>query len=281
MKRALILSSMLLTAIACKSETPIHSTTPPPPLPPSGCTPEGIVTESDRPIAVCSASPEIVRPIIDSVDFLGSQSYDDNGGTISEYVWELIDAPDGSAAAFPTGVADRLGFTPDMAGEYTARLTVFNDRCIASEPCLATVTAVPNANLWVEMFWQFAGDDMDLHLTQGTSDYESDGDCYYGNCVGGGPDWGVGGSQDDASLDLDDIFETGPENINIEAPAAGSYRVVVHDYPGSEYWGANNVTVKITLGGNVVFNETRTITGEDTYTPFARIDWPSMTVTAL
>ena len=135
------------------------------------------------------------------------------------------------------------------------------------------------------MFWQFPGDDMDLHLVQNNASYLSDGDCYYGNCVTydgtSTLNWGGPSSEDDPHLDLDDIDGVGPENINIQSPAAAEYRVVVHDYPGSERWAANEVTVRIYLGSEMVYEERKSIEGEDVFVPFAIVNWPSGEVTPL
>ena len=91
--------------------------------------------------------------------------------------------------------------------------------------------------------------------------------------------WGEPGGEDDPHLDLDDIERVGPENVNIESPAAGSYRVVVHDYPGSVYAGINEVTVRIHVGGVLVYEESKPIVGEDSYVPFVQVDWPSGVIT--
>lgn len=236
----------------------------------------------DRPVAVCSVSADEVNPIFEQVSFFGNESWDPNGHEIIDYHWQLVEKPSGSAARIPDGQANRSGFFPDMVGEYVAELVVTNDQCVMSPPCRVTVKAVPAEDLWVEMHWQHSGDDMDLHLLEGNAAPESEGDCYYGNCVGGGLDWGRPNDwRDDPALDLDDIPGTGPENINIYAPAAGSYTVVVHDYPGSTYNDINQVTVRIHLAGELVFEDTRAIAGEDRYEYFAIIDWPSMEVTPL
>ena len=238
---------------------------------------------ADAPTAVCSVDPEVVRPITEAATWLGSDSTDP-ADLVLTYDWKLIERPVGSTANMPTGGADRTGFIADLAGEYVAELTVTNSAGVTSTPCEAILTAEPVEALWVEMFWESSGDDMDLHLLAPGGTLETDTDCYFGNCTidswTGGLDWGiVGDSSDDPSLDLDDISETGPENINIDLPEDDVYTVIVHDYPGSVFTAGNPVTVNIYLDGSLQWTDTRVISGEDSYTTFAIIDASNGTVT--
>ena len=69
------------------------------------------------------------------------------------------------------------------------------------------------------------------------------------------------------------------ENINISNPeSTGLYTVVVHDYPGSVYSGSNTVTINIYLNGSMVWSDSKAITVEDSYTPYAQIDWANNTI---
>jgi len=229
--------------------------------------------------AVCGVEPQEVLAIHESAKWVGSDSVADAG--ISGYQWTLLSVPPGSMVPMPAGDADRPGFTPDIAGEYVAALTITDSTGVTSEPCVATLTASPGQGLWIEIFWEHRGDDMDLHLVRGGSWLESDGDCYYSNCVGALLDWGTPGyTGDNPRLDLDDVPGTGPENINIDDPAPGNYSVYVHDYPGSSYWGENNVTMNVYLAGNLEWSETRDVDSEGCYERFVDVAVPSGAITA-
>jgi hypothetical protein len=240
---------------------------------------------STRPIATCQAAPNPVTPPFEAASWLGTGT-DDSGAAIIEYRWELIEAPEGSAVTMPPGDAERHGFTPDQAGQYTASLVVVNEYGDESEPCLAVLDAVPAQNLWIEMFWSEPQDDMDLHLIRQGGRPESDDDCYFANCTPDsfGLNWGGNGASDDPVLDLDDIPGTGPENINIDQPADEVFVVMVHDYEHGffgtveDYPGPNQVTVNVYIDGALAFTDTKAISGENQRVGFAVIDWAAGTV---
>ena len=106
-----------------------------------------------------------------------------------------------------------------------------------------TQTGCVAAQLRVQLSWDTDESDIDLHLIRPNGSVETDDDCYYGNCQGGGLDWGAVGDAGDPLLDVDDVFGFGPENIIISAGAeTGEYRVVVHNFDGA---AATRATVKI------------------------------------
>ena len=242
--------------------------------------------DPDAPVAICSVSPNTVTPPFQAAIFDGSMSYDPSGEPISTYYWELISQPSGSSASLPFNSASQVSdFYADLAGTYTAELTVTNQLGL-TDSCQVTLESLPTQNLWVEMYWEQI-DDMDLHLLAPGGSYgDWDSDCYYLNCTSSAPDWGIlGDSSDDPSLDLDDINGLGPENINIYSPqSSGTYTVVVHDYTGSapmDTQGPNNVTVNVYLNGTMAWSGTRAISGEDSVTPFCSINWGTLSVTPL
>ena len=239
----------------------------------------------EMPVAVCSVDPNPVTPPFQEVTWDGSASFSPSGEAIAKYDWQLVERPVGSVAEMPSGRAIRSGFIPDMAGDYVAELVVTTDAGEVSEPCVVVLESIPAENLWVEMFWDTPNDDMDLHLLRPGGALETNNDCYFMNCVPPSvPDWGRrNDSSDDPALDLDDIEGVGPENINIQSPEAGTFTVVVHDYTGStpDFRGANNVTVNVYLNGAMVWTDTRSISGEGSYTHFAEIDWTRGVVNGL
>ncbi|MEC7984343.1 MAG: choice-of-anchor D domain-containing protein [Myxococcota bacterium] len=232
------------------------------------------------PVAVCEVTPEEIFPHYETATWVGENSYDEAGGEITEYEWTLIERPPGSEAYIPNGGANRPHFSADLAGTYVGQLVVYNEWGRASEPCEASLEAIPRESLWVELYWEHSGDDMDLHIVRPNGQLETDNDCYYWNCVSGGwLDWGIFGLEDDdPSLDLDDITGTGPENTNILAPENGTFEVWVHDFPGSVYTSSNDVTVRIYLSGVLAWEGTKTISGENSYTRFAQVIWPDAVV---
>ena len=135
-----------------------------------------IPADPDQPIAKCQVTPDKVRPIVEGATWLGRESYDPNDLAIT-YEWSLVYRPDGSAVEMPAGSmteSDRAGFMTDLAGEYVGRLVVTNTDGVRSDPCEVTLEAEPAEALWVEMFWENGGDDMDLHLLTPEGSEDSD-----------------------------------------------------------------------------------------------------------
>jgi hypothetical protein len=157
----------------------------------------------------------------------GSESYDPAGYTPLTYHWTLEEVPEGSAAGdFFVLQTDTAYLQTDLAGDYAVTLQVENTLGILSAPARYRVTAIPQDQLHVELSWNTPSADLDLHLLNGEgSFFVNPDDC---NWCNRSPSWGGVGGADDPSLDIDDLFGYGPENINIEIPAEDTYRVAVH-----------------------------------------------------
>lgn len=200
-----------------------------------------VLAEPTPPDAVCPATID-TRPLR-TITIEGS-GVDD--GTIVSAGWTLRSQPMGAASSPPSPAnSARASFTPQLAGEYTLELSVRDDDGNVAT-CTTLVRAIATEGLRIEVFWNTDGTDMDTHLMRpGGERWFSDDDCYYGNCQGGRLSWPPSGTEDDPSLDIDDVDGFGPENINVESPIDGTYRVAI-----DAFRGAANTTVRVYCGGS-------------------------------
>lgn len=196
------------------------------------------------PDAIC---PDTIRTTPLTEVTLRGDGEDD--GRIVGWDWILVETPPGSSAPPPYPPDEQTTlFMPDVAGEYTIRLVVFDDDGMEGS-CSTRVIAIPGEGFRVELYWNppdsscdsYPGDppecdptDVDLHLLHPDADrwfdYTAGMDCFYANCIGG-LEWDSGGPVDNPRLDLDDVEGFGPENINIDEPVIGHlYTVGVHFY---------------------------------------------------
>jgi hypothetical protein len=239
-------------------------------------------TEAPEPPAL-TVTPTTVAPPFETAVFDAGQL----GDEVAEVLWTLTSQPEGSAVRLMETGGSTAEITPDLAGEYEVRLQLVDRAGNRSEPVTALLSSTPSQALWIEMFWAVSPDDMDLHLLAPGGELETNTDCYFATCVGGGLDWGERGDEtDDPALDLDDVPGTGPENINIAQPHDGVFQVWVHDYSGSNGWdadylGDNLVIVKVYLQGVLAWSDARDVADDDSYTPFCSIDMPSGVITTL
>lgn len=229
-------------------------------------------------------------------------------GTIASVAWEIVDRPAGSTVALtaPNGIDTQFTFADgvlgvDLAGRYRVRATVIDDLGTASvNECELDFEAVPTDTILVQLSWDTAFGDMDLHFMKeddqerfcasgtfdgglsescGTTEYA----CYYANCKatnGGRPDWdndSVTGSEGDPSLDIDDLCGFGPENINIDVAVAGSYLVGVDFFGFTGCSGSGSVgnTLRLYLYGALQAEFYRDMDSGDWWEP-AIIHWPGI-----
>lgn len=167
---------------------------------------------------------------------------------VMTYAWTLTGFPPGSGAVAPTPANQTVtAFTPDLAGEYMLQFAATdNDGNVAT--CETLVRALATEGLRVEMYWDTGLTDLDLHLlSPDATRWFSDLDCYYANCAAGFTlEWEAFGPEDNPHLDLDDTNGFGPENVNIDRPAEGTYRIGVHAFNGRR--ADSKVTVSIYCG---------------------------------
>lgn len=177
--------------------------------------------------------------------------------------WSIASTPAGSAARPPLpSDAATTSFTPDVVGEYRLRFEVLSGGLVVSA-CDALVIAFASEGLRVEMYWNGPPDrscegevtatcdptDVDLHLLhpRGVAWRHETFDCHYENCTGGDLSWGGPSPADDPRLDIDDVDGFGPENINVDVPEPGTYRVGVHFFGDNDAERQRDATVVVNV----------------------------------
>ncbi|MGQ0505200.1 MAG: choice-of-anchor D domain-containing protein [Myxococcaceae bacterium] len=214
----------------------------------------------------------------------GSTSSDPDGDTPLTYKWTLRSQPLGAATAIANvNVASTtMTLDPKLPGEYVVELNV-TDALGAKNlmPARATIVAAPAEKLLVEMFWNNAETDIDLHLlkTPTSTIGSPTDDCFYFYKK---PDWGVAGdAADDPSLNRDALKGYGPEIIGyVDPPGGSTFRVaakLAQDYGTANK--ATEVTVRVYVFGVVKGEYKKTLEKKDDVWPVVDIGWPSGALT--
>lgn len=190
--------------------------------------------------------------------------------------WVTVTYEAGRAGFYQGAIDVRTNVT----GSETVRV---NLRATAEPP------PIEDLDLHLVLEWDRpSGSDVDFHLLNTGGSLFTCDDCYFANMS---PDWGVPGSiLDDPFLDYDDLQGPGPENINVDELAPGTYTIVAHYYSDTGSGGDAgtgspvdaNARVKVYIGGVLRAeygpqNLARTNVTWDV----ARLEWPSGTLTPL
>lgn len=186
-------------------------------------------------------------------------------GQIMAYQWTIVERPSESSVQlsqpnametgfyFPASTGNRPGL--DVAGTFVVRLEVTDDQGLTStNDARVTLSSVPSERLHVQLTWDTVSD-IDLYLTN-NGGFGCDTSCNWRNCKPthgfSAPEWdGVPGrTAGDPVLDIDDTVSYGPENINVDAPANGTYIAGVH---GWRVPSPTTVMVKIFVNGGLAY----------------------------
>jgi len=213
-----------------------------------------------------------------------SQSVDPDGEIVG-YEWRLLERPRGSNAVLePNATAESPTFFLDLAGMYRFELVVFdNDGLPSCTPDRLDVTVVPDEDVHVQLVWHTPGDenegngagtDLDLHLLRRPGNWDTEPwDCHWRNME---PDWGERGPLGDPSLDIDDVNELGPENINLDEPEEGRvYGIGVYYYDDVDM-GSSYATLRVFIDGVLVYEaEDKEVRSEGVFWEVGNVAWPS------
>jgi hypothetical protein len=215
----------------------------------------------------------------------GSGSSDADGDSPLTYLWTMRSKPLSSATVIspvdqPTAA---MTLDPSVPGQYEVQLDVTDATGAKScQPARATVVATPAQKLLVEMFWDNAGTDIDLHVVRNNHSalFITPDDCYYQNRT---PDWGlVGDTSDDPQLVRDALTGYGPEVFGYVNPVNGTYRVQAYfQNTLASPTPASMVTVRVYQYGVLKAETSRTLTVEQEIWKVLDIEWPTGNVTVL
>ena len=218
----------------------------------------------------------------------GRDSYDptdpNDPTLIGSYLWEVLEFPAGTDPAMfdPSGASsDLFSFWLPLAGHYVVRLTVWNTDGIMSgdtESSRVEFDVIPGDRMHIQLVWDSPSNDQDLHMTYASHDdrvCNKPYDCHWLNKT---PIWFTDAGEDDGpnpSLDIDDTNGLGPENINIDDPNPGTYRVYVHFWGDFNFTGSSSTiqTVRIWLNGVQRAEYRRTMSADKDIWAVGDITW--------
>ncbi len=249
-----------------------------------GMADEGGVCPTTPPIVMCPGA--MSADVLSTLSLAGSGS-DPDGGPVT-FQWTVTARPTGSTSTPASPTSASTNFYLDASGGYELQLCVTDDEGERA-CCTVAINSLPPGAIHVELSWDTAYGDVDLHLLDVTQSHPNGwwatSDCYFANRT---PDWGPVGVNGNPTLDLDDTDGFGPENTTIDVnPASGTYTVGLHYFcshsigtgaaPGD---GPTNATVRIYCDGALVATYTGvSLTSTDDWITVAEIDYPSCRVT--
>jgi len=219
----------------------------------------------------------------------------DPDGSCVNYTWRILSRPAESVSEFTPPSSASSSFFVDANGEYEVQVDAQDNRGLSasSAGCNSTSTlrvrAVPDAAFHTQLTWSTpadpnpgdegagTGSDVDLHVLSPEGCWEDrQWDCHFRTRSA---DWGVAGfTGDDCSLDRDDTDGWGPENVSLDDPAAGTFKVAVHYWDDTNF-GVSYATVIVTLDGIVAYEvRDKALPSTGTWWEVCAVSWPSRNV---
>lgn len=215
----------------------------------------------------------------------GAASSDVDGDEPLSFAWTLRQKPLGATTQLSSKDAATSSMRLDdtLPGTYEVELTVTDSTGVKScRPARANVVGAPAQKLLIEMFWNNARTDMDLHFFKSPSVVFGTlpDDCHYANPK---PDWGIlGDDTDNPEFIRDALTGYGPEVVGYVNPVDGTYRIVVeHSRANLAPDPETEITVRIYQYGVVKAELKKTLLNQGDVWGVADVEWPSGTVTPL
>ena len=231
-------------------------------------------------------SPQI-KPLDDVVLTAVNSVAANADGSIVSWQWTIEEMPMESSITLSSPTSETTGFSfssangiyngLDVAGTFVVSLQVTDDRgLVSSNDARVTINAIPQDALHVQLSWDSASYDIDLHLIKDSGAYCSADSCYYGNCKATSlnrAEWdGVAGvTGGDPTLDIDDLSGYGPENINVDFPVDGTYTIGVHAY--SFTIDPTYATVKVFINGALAYEDARELSAGRDFWEVSEVQW--------
>jgi hypothetical protein len=226
--------------------------------------------ENLPPIAVAAfaSEPGEVGPG-SHIEVTGRDSFDPEGSAV-EHRWRFVSRSEGSRAAFEDAAASDTAFAIDRPGLYVVGLEARDASGLTStNDARLEVLAGAGERVRVELSWDRAGTDLDLHLVSPGAPVGSLGDCFYDNPR---PDWPEG----------DPIFTqtSTTETIAVEEHADGVYTILV-DVVAASPQGPTGADVRLFLDDVEVARFEGTLPSSADAWDVATISWPTGRIVAL
>lgn len=139
-------------------------------------------------------------------------------------------------------------YTPDTVGLNNGTIEIMSDDSQNSVQQInlsgeARPPAIADAGLHLRLEWDSDGD-IDLHLLAPGGQIWESTDCHWTNLA---PEWGdPNDNLDNPFLDVDNTQGYGPENININHPQPGVYKILIH-YFSSGFYGDHPINSTVTV----------------------------------
>ncbi len=154
---------------------------------------------------------------------------------VASYNWAVPNAPIGFTGILENPETGVVEFEVPSAGFYEVELSLVDQEGRSScAPARLEFQIQSNDALQIQLLWEHASADLDLHLVRSGGElFNSNDDLYFNNR---NPNWNSQDPSANPRLDRDDDSGYGPENAAIEAPRPGDrYEIYVH------YWRTQSI----------------------------------------